>query len=138
MNDMKNLVLFFASIFLLGIFTFSELNAQEAKSNIKELTESNFNTSIKKGLVLVDFYADWCRPCKMMQPILEDVATEYNSQITITKVNIDNNKNISSKYNVTGIPCMILFENGKEVKRVVGYHEKEQLLEKLADKVKMQ
>jgi thioredoxin 1 len=138
MNDMKNLVLFFASIFLLGIFTFSELNAQEAKSNIKELTESNFNTSIKKGLVLVDFYADWCRPCKMMQPILEDVATEYNSQITITKINIDNNKNISSKYNVTGIPCMILFENGKEVKRVVGYHEKEQLLEKLADKVKMQ
>ncbi|HNY44003.1 MAG: thioredoxin [Bacteroidota bacterium] len=135
---MKNLVLFFASIFLLGIFTFSELNAQEAKSNIKELTESNFNTSIKKGLVLVDFYADWCRPCKMMQPILEDVATEYNSQITITKINIDNNKNISSKYNVTGIPCMILFENGKEVKRVVGYHEKEQLLEKLADKVKMQ
>jgi thioredoxin 1 len=138
MNDMKNLVLFFASIFLLGIFTFSELNAQEAKSNIKELTESNFNTSIKKGLVLVDFYADWCRPCKMMQPILENVATEYNSQITITKINIDNNKNISSKYNVTGIPCMILFENGKEVKRVVGYHEKEQLLEKLADKVKMQ
>jgi thioredoxin 1 len=138
MNDMKNLVLFFASIFLLGIFTFSELNAQEAKSNIKELTESNFNTGIKKGLVLVDFYADWCRPCKMMQPILEDVATEYNSQITITKINIDNNKNISSKYNVTGIPCMILFENGKEVKRVVGYHEKEQLLEKLADKVKMQ
>jgi thioredoxin 1 len=138
MNDMKNLVLFFASIFLLGIFTFSELNAQEAKSNIKELTESNFNTSIKKGLVLVDFYADWCRPCKMMQPILEDVATEYNSQITITKINIDNNKNISSKYNVKGIPCMILFENGKEVKRVVGYHEKEQLLEKLADKVKMQ
>lgn len=138
MNDMKNLVLFFASIFLLGIFTFSELNAQEAKSNIKELTESNFNTSIKKGLVLVDFYADWCRPCKMMQPILEDVATEYNSQITITKINIDNNKNISSKYNVTGIPCMILFENGKEVKRIVGYHEKEQLLEKLADKVKMQ
>lgn len=135
---MKNLVLFFASIFLLGIFTFSELNAQEAKSNIKELTESNFNTSIKKGLVLVDFYADWCRPCKMMQPILEDVATEYNSQITITKINIDNNKNISSKYNVTGIPCMILFENGKEVKRIVGYHEKEQLLEKLADKVKMQ
>lgn len=135
---MKNLVIFFASIFLLGIFTFSELNAQEAKSNIKELTESNFNTSIKKGLVLVDFYADWCRPCKMMQPILEDVATEYNSQITITKINIDNNKNISSKYNVTGIPCMILFENGKEVKRVVGYHEKEQLLEKLADKVKMQ
>ena len=135
---MKNLVLFFASIFLLGIFTFSELNAQEAKSNIKELTESNFNTSIKKGLVLVDFYADWCRPCKMMQPILEDVATEYNSQITITKINIDNNKNISSKYNVKGIPCMILFENGKEVKRVVGYHEKEQLLEKLADKVKMQ
>lgn len=138
MNDMKNLVLFFASIFLLGIFTFSELNAQEAKSNIKELTESNFNTSIKKGLVLVDFYADWCRPCKMMQPILEDVATEYNSQITITKINIDNNKNISSKYNVKGIPCMILFENGKEVKRVVGYNEKEQLLEKLADKVKMQ
>lgn len=137
MNDMKNLVLFFASIFLLGIFTFSELNAQEAKSNIKELTESNFNTSIKKGLVLVDFYADWCRPCKMMQPILEDVATEYNSQITITKINIDNNKNISSKYNVTGIPCMILFENGKEVKRIVGYHDKIQFLAKLSDKIKI-
>lgn len=134
---MKKLVFIFASIFIFGIFTVSELTAQEKKSDIKVLNESNFNAGIKSGLVLVDFYADWCRPCKMMHPILEEVATEYKSQITIAQINTDHNKNISAKYNITGIPCMILFENGKEVKRIVGYHDKIQFLAKLSDKIKI-
>ena len=113
MNDMKNLVLFFASIFLLGIFTFSELNAQEAKSNIKELTESNFNTSIKKGLVLVDFYADWCGPCKVVHPILEELKTKMNDEVIILKINVDKNAKMSAKYQIQSIPTLILFRNGK-------------------------
>lgn len=104
-----------------------------AQSDVKIVSQSNFQSSIKSGLVLVDFYADWCGPCKMMKPILEDVATEYKNKITIATLNTDANPILSQQYNITGIPCLILFKNGKEIKRIIGYHNKEQLLAKLAD-----
>ncbi len=134
---MKNLVLVFASILFFGVFSSNSINAQEKTSEVKVINESNFNAMTKSGLVLVDFYADWCRPCKMMKPVLDEVATEYKSQITIAQINTDFNKNISAKYNITGIPCMILFENGKEVKRIVGYHDKVQFLSKLSSHIKL-
>ncbi len=83
---MKKIILF-ALVLTMGVFTVSDINAQTEKSNIKSLNQSNFNSSIKTGVVLVDFYADWCRPCLMMKPILEEVATEYKSKITIASVN---------------------------------------------------
>ncbi|HOZ31177.1 MAG TPA: thioredoxin [Bacteroidales bacterium] len=129
---MKNLVIV-VLFSTLGLLSFSTMNAQTKQSDVKSLTQSNFTSSIKSGLVLVDFYADWCGPCKMMKPVLEEVATEYKSKITIACLNTDSSPMLSQQYNITGIPCMILFENGKEVLRIVGYHNKQQLLAKLAD-----
>jgi len=130
---MKKVIFLSVLIATIGLMTIGNAVSQTATSNIKTFTESNFNANIKSGLILVDFYADWCKPCKMMKPILEEVAGENKSKITIAGVNTDNNPTLSQKYNISGIPCMILFKDGKEVKRIVGYHDKAQLLEKLTD-----
>jgi len=130
---MKKVIILSILIATIGLLSISNAFSQTATSNIKSLSESNFNSSIKSGLILVDFYADWCKPCKMMKPILEEVAGEYKSKITIASVNTDNNQTLSQKYNISGIPCMILFKDGKEVTRIVGYHDKAQLLAKLTD-----
>ncbi|PLX06100.1 MAG: thioredoxin [Marinilabiliales bacterium] len=111
--------------------TIPSLSAQTSESKVVNLSEASFDKDIKSGLYLVDFYADWCRPCKMMQPILEEVAGEYSSDIVIAKVNTDHNKTLSQRFGITGIPCMIVFEDGKEVSRIIGYHEKTALVEKL-------
>lgn len=130
---MKKVIFLSVLIATIGLLSIGNAVSQTATSNIKVLTESNFSANIKSGLILVDFYADWCRPCKMMKPILEEVAGEYKTKITIASLNTDNNPALSQKYNISGIPCMILFKDGKEVKRIVGYHDKAQLLEKLTD-----
>jgi len=77
---------------------------------------NNFNELIKER-VLVDFYADWCGPCKMLGPVLEQVSDE----IKVIKVNVDNNQELARTYGVMSIPCIILFENGNEVKRNIGF-----------------
>ncbi len=128
---MKKIVLIISAMILVGLFTIPQLSAQTADSKVVKLTESNFNNGIKKGLVLVDFYADWCRPCKMMQPVLESVATGHADKITIAKLNTDQNKMLSQKYQISGIPALILFKNGKEIARIIGYHDEAALVQKL-------
>ncbi len=128
---MKKNILVLLSIILIGTLTSSILNAQTTESKIIKLSEKNFDKGIKSGLVLVDFYADWCRPCKMMQPILESVASKHSEKITIAKLNTDNNKMLSQKYKISGIPAMILFKNGKEIARIIGYHDEAALIQKL-------
>ncbi|MDR2009738.1 MAG: thioredoxin [Bacteroidales bacterium] len=131
---MKKTILFLTVFTVLSFFTVDYANAQDSK--IKILTETNFDSGISKGLVFVDFYADWCRPCRMMQPVLEEFAKEYSSKIVVAKLNTDQNKNLSQKYQITGIPCMILFKDGKEIKRVVGFRDKAGLLTELSDYLK--
>lgn len=128
---MKKIVLVLSTMLLFGFFAIPKLNAQTADSKIVMLNEANFDKGIKSGLVLVDFYADWCRPCKMMQPVLEEVADEYQKKIIISKVNTDQNKTLSQKYQISGIPAMIVFKDGKEIARIIGYHDKASLVQKL-------
>ena len=99
---------------------------------LKKIDNENFNTEILNfsGTALVDFYADWCGPCKMIAPIIEEIANEQ-SDITVGKINVDNTPELAIKYGVSSIPTIIIFKNGKEDKRIIGFREKEALLEAL-------
>ena len=89
-------------------------------------TEEQFETEVLKSdkVALVDFYADWCGPCKMMAPIVEQLAEEYKGQAVIGKLNVDNSPSVASRYHVLSIPTLMFFKNGKEVDRIVGATDK--------------
>ena len=91
------------------------------------LDDSNFQTTIAKGVTLVDFYADWCGPCRMIAPIIEELSTEFNGKAKIGKLDIEKAQATTSGFQVTSIPTIILFKDGKEVKRIVGIRDKETL-----------
>ena len=96
---------------------------------LKYITNKEFNKEVLKSkeIVLVDFYADWCGPCRMISPILEELAEDYN----VYKVNVDNEEELAYKYGIMSIPCVIAFKNGEEYKRSIGFVEKDKLLEML-------
>lgn len=91
-----------------------------------ELMNEDFNEEIKEGLVLVDFYAVWCGPCKMMHPVLEQISQE-DTNIKIIKVNVDNHEDIAREYGIMSIPTLILFQNGVLVEKNVGYMPKDNI-----------
>lgn len=95
--------------------------------HVKYLNDENFQAEINQGVTLVDFYADWCGPCRMIAPIVEELATEMNGTAKIAKLDIDSAQETTSNLGVTSIPTIILFKNGKEVKRVVGVKDKDTL-----------
>ncbi len=104
---------------------------------IKILTDLNFQNKIKSGTVLVDFWASWCVPCKMMIPVLNEVADEVKGNISIAKVNVDEQKATASKFGIRSIPTMILFQNGREVKRITGVKTKDYLLKELDRRINL-
>ena len=101
--------------------------------SISQLTESTFAEEVAGSTepVLVDFWAEWCGPCKMIAPILEEIATEQAGKVRVAKVNVDENPGLATKFNVMSIPTMIVFKDGQEAQRLVGARGKPQLLEDL-------
>lgn len=95
-------------------------SAVEDSDKIKILDDQTFESEIKKGITFVDFWAPWCMPCKMMGPIINELADDESINATIAKLNVDENQKTAAKYGVRGIPTSIIFKNGKEVKRFVG------------------
>jgi thioredoxin 1 len=98
---------------------------------VKILTDQNFSARTKTGSVLVDFWASWCMPCKLMVPVLNELAEETDGKVTIAKLNVDEAKATAARFSVRSIPTLILFKNGKEVHRFVGVKTKDYLLKEL-------
>ncbi|HEX7274232.1 MAG TPA: thioredoxin [Nitrososphaeraceae archaeon] len=100
------------------------INEKELLKNIKEpldLDDSNFTQTINKyPLLLVDFWAPWCGPCRMMSPIIDQVGKEYIGKLVVGKVNVDENPNISSQFGISSIPTLILFKRGQAVNNIIG------------------
>ncbi len=92
-----------------------------------ELKDNNFNNEISQGVVLVDFWAPWCGPCKMLSPVLEEVAGHFEN-VKFFKVNVDENVETAQKFTVASIPTLILFKNGEMVDKIIGFRPKEELV----------
>ena len=99
--------------------------------NIKHLTANSFNQHIKGGIAIVDFWADWCMPCKLMMPVLNELASDKQYSFKVYKVNVDEQRNLSERFRIRSIPSLIIFKNGKEVKRLVGVKSKDQILNEI-------
>lgn len=96
-----------------------------------EINDQNFDKTLTlHNVLVVDFWATWCRPCKMFSPILEEISKENN--IWIAKIDVDQNPIQASKYSITSVPTTIIFENGKEVKKILGAKPKHQMIEELS------
>ncbi|MFL6585062.1 MAG: thioredoxin [Chthoniobacterales bacterium] len=97
------------------------------------LDESNFDQEVTKSAqpVLVDFWAEWCGPCKMISPLIDEIAREKAGAVKVAKVNVDENQSLSMRYNVRAIPALLFFKNGNVVDQVVGMTSKKDLLNRL-------
>ena len=100
---------------------------------LTHITDAVFEAEIQGDTpVLVDFWAEWCGPCRMVAPVLEQIAVEQAGKLKIVKLNVDENQHTPMHFNVSGIPTMILFKDGEMVERIVGFMPKPQLMKKLA------
>ena len=102
---------------------------------VSKVSDKDFEAEVLKSAepVVVDFWAEWCGPCKMVAPVLEEIASEHGDKLTIAKLDIDQNQATARDYQVMSIPTMIVFQNGKPVKQIVGAKPKAALLRDLAD-----
>ena len=106
-------------------------------SAVLELNEKNFEDEVTKSAlpVLVDFWAEWCGPCKVMLPIVDQIATEMQGKLKVAKVNVDNAQELAAQFSIMSIPTMIVFKAGQPVEMIVGAMSKEQLLNKIKPKL---
>ena len=103
-----------------------------ASEKVKTFTDNNFETETQKGVVLVDFWAEWCGPCRRIAPIVEQLATEYDGRATIGKMNVDDNPNIpTNRFMVRGIPTLVVLKDGQLVDTLVGLRGKEEITQVL-------
>src|SRR5690625_1397644 len=102
---------------------------EEFKMAITDVNDKNFSAETGEGLVLVDFWAPWCGPCKMIAPVLEELDGELSDTVKIVKLNVDDNQETAGKYGVMSIPTLLLLKDGNVVDQVVGFQPKEALAE---------
>src|SRR2546426_6210892 len=102
--------------------------------HIKHVTDASFDTDVLKAgtPVLVDYWAEWCGPCKMIAPILDEIAKEKSGFVKVAKVNVDDNQSLSARFNIRAIPTLLIFKNGQLREQITGMTSKKSLLDKLA------
>ena len=98
-----------------------------ASDKLRTLTDSNFDQEIKNGVVLVDFWAEWCGPCRRIAPIVEELAGQYDGRATVGKLNVDENPNVPGRFMIRGIPTLLLFKDGQLADTLVGLAPKEDI-----------
>ena len=98
-----------------------------ASEKLKTLTDSNFDQETKAGVVLVDFWAEWCGPCRRLAPTVDALATEFDGRATVAKLNVDENPSVPGRYMIRGIPTLLLFKNGQLEETMVGLAPKEDI-----------
>ena len=103
------------------------------EGSVLKLTDDDFEAKIERnsGVALVDFWAEWCAPCRAFAPVLEEIAAEYAGRVIVAKLNVDEGKSMAEKYEIRAIPTSIIFRDGKEVERFVGVTKKDRLKERL-------
>jgi len=119
------------ALFAINTKVFSQKGDIKSAPKLLTITDNDFDKTIKKGITLVDFWATWCAPCRRQGPIVEEIANEVGKKFKIGKLDVDNNKITSNTFSVRNIPTLIIFKDGKEVKRLVGLQDKQTLLNEL-------
>jgi thioredoxin 1 len=114
----------------IGVLSAYVVNAdgpkEKKEGKVTILNSDSFDNFIKKGVVVVDFWATWCAPCRLQGPIVEDLSKEMK-KVKFGKLDVDHNRQVAMKYGIRGIPTLIIFKDGKVVEKVVGLHQKEDL-----------
>lgn len=100
-------------------------------SNATELTGANFSATVSTGVSLIDFWAEWCGPCRMMGPVLDDIAAQYAGKVTVGKINVDTEMELAQQFRVSSIPTLVILKDGAEVKRFIGVTAKGDLAKAL-------
>jgi thioredoxin 1 len=98
-----------------------------ASDKIKTFTDSNFDDETKQGIVLVDFWAEWCGPCRRLEPTVDALAAQFDGRLTVAKMNVDENPNVPGRFMIRGIPTLLLFKDGNLAETVIGLAAKEDL-----------
>jgi thioredoxin 1 len=128
-----NTVAIIVAVLIIGYFFYNFIKSKKQlerppSENVNILTDTNFNSTIKSGITLVDFWAAWCGPCRVQGPIIDEVADELHNKATIGKLNIDENKKTAQMLGIQSIPTLLLFKDGKIIKKFVGVKPKGTLI----------
>ena len=102
-----------------------------ASDKVKTFTDDNFSAETSKGLVLVDFWAEWCAPCRRLAPTVDALASEYDGRLTVAKMNVDENPGVPGNFAIRGIPTLLLFKDGNLAETIVGLQSKEDIASKI-------
>ena len=124
-------IVFIAGYLMISVRKMKKVPAVEKNDKITDLSDKNFQNQNKNDLTLVDFWASWCLPCKMMAPVLNELADEVGEGVQVCKVDVEQYQSLASKYAIRAIPTMLLFKDGREINRFVGVKTKDFLLQQI-------